>query len=633
MNLKSVIIFFLILLNTNSYSQGKDSLKSVGSVTDSLNNDSLKTEKLNETEKLILKQSDQQLLDSIVKSDLKKEIEINSENETKRIQLEQKLKQLETDDSINHALQRPKIQAMKKTAKGFPVIPFKDTVMVIYTRIGSSKPSERAKAITQRIVKLYDKDFFDKDSLKMVRNESGFDVIYKDEIIITITELDAQWFETSAEELSNRYLTQIREAVVKEKEVKSFANIMRRIIYALLTIIIVTLLMKLINRLFRKSAQLITASRSKYFSGIKINNVNLLNPDQHKRFYLRVNNVLKFIVKLAALYFALPLIFSIFPSTKEYADVLLDWVISPAKDIIDSIFKFLPNLFTIIVILVFFHYAIKMLKYFADEIASGNIKIAGFYQDWTNPTFNILKFILYAFMLVLIFPYLPGSDSAAFQGVSVFLGLLLSFGSTSAITNLIAGFVITYMRPFRIGDTIRIGDVTGIVMEKTMLVIRIKTIKNEDVTVPNSTVLSSHTVNYSTNAANTGLIIHSTVTIGYDVPWKKMHEALINAALRTESILKEPKPFVLQTSLDDFYVSYQINGYTHDANRQAVIYSNLHINIQDCCNEAGIEIMSPHYRNMRDGNMTTIPADYLSKDYEPPAFNVKNIGDGKKAEK
>jgi small-conductance mechanosensitive channel len=226
-------------------------------------------------------------------------------------------------------------------------------------------------------------------------------------------------------------------------------------------------------------------------------------------------------------------------------------------------------------------------------------------------------------MFVLIFPLLPGSDSNIFKGVSVFIGILFSLGSSTAIANMVAGLVITYMRPFKIGDRIKIADVTGDVIEKSLLVTRIKTVKNEIITIPNASVLSGNTTNYSNEAAKTGLIIHTTVTIGYDVPWKNMHAALIEAALRTDMIMKEPKPFVLQTSLEDFYVAYQINAYTREASRQALVYSNLHQNIQDCCNEVGIEILSPHYRAARDGNMTTIPADYLPKDYKAPGFNVK----------
>lgn len=306
---------------------------------------------------------------------------------------------------------------------------------------------------------------------------------------------------------------------------------------------------------------------------------------------------------------------------------LLQWILSPAGKALKGIIGFLPDLFSILVIVFIFRYTIKGIKYFEELVEKGQIELRGFHADWAQPTFRILKFLLYAFMLVLIFPYLPGSGSPAFQGVSVFIGILFSLGSSSAIANMVAGLVITYMRPFKIGDRVKIDDITGDVVEKTTLVTRIRTIKNEDVTVPNSTVLLSSTTNYSTNtrAPESGLIMHTTVTIGYDVPWKDMHQALINAAIRTDMILKKPEPFVLQTSLDDFYVSYQINCYTREANQQVNIYSQLHQNIQDCCNEAGIEIMSPHYRNQRDGNATTIPANYLDKDYKAPAFNVKQV--------
>ena len=179
------------------------------------------------------------------------------------------------------------------------------------------------------------------------------------------------------------------------------------------------------------------------------------------------------------------------------------------------------------------------------------------------------------------------------------------------------------MRLFKLGDRVKIGDVTGDVIEKSMLVTRIRTIKNEIISIPNSTVMSSHTINYSSDAVEKGLIIHTTVTIGYDVPWKDMHQALIDAALRTDLILKDPGPYVLQTGLEDFYVSYQINASVREANKQAIIYSHLHQNIQDVCNERGIEILSPHYRAARDGNMTTIPSSYLSKNYKAPGFNIR----------
>lgn len=169
------------------------------------------------------------------------------------------------------------------------------------------------------------------------------------------------------------------------------------------------------------------------------------------------------------------------------------------------------------------------------------------------------------------------------------------------------------MRAFKLGDRVKIGETTGDVIEKTMLVTKLKTIKNEEVTIPNSAILNGKTINYS-SVGEPGLILHTSVTIGYDAPWRKVHELLIGAVQKTEFLKMDPAPFVLQTSLDDFYVSYQINGYTDQPQKSAIILSNLHANIQDGFNEAGIEIMSPHYRANRIGDNLTFPPQYISEE-------------------
>ena len=230
-------------------------------------------------------------------------------------------------------------------------------------------------------------------------------------------------------------------------------------------------------------------------------------------------------------------------------------------------------------------------------------------------------------MFVVIFPYLPGSDSPVFRGVSVFLGVLISLGSTSLISNAMAGLVITYMRPYKIGDRIKVDDIVGDVTEKTMMITRIRTIKNEDVTIPNAKVLTGYTINYSTPVVETeGLIIYTSVSIGYSAPWRKAHDLLIKAAEATEGVSKNPRPFVLQTDLDDFYIRYQINAFTKNPKISTVIKSDLHKNIQDQFNKAGVEIMSPHYRADRDGSEITIPIGKVP-DLSPEP--EKNLDEGK----
>jgi small-conductance mechanosensitive channel len=320
-----------------------------------------------------------------------------------------------------------------------------------------------------------------------------------------------------------------------------------------------------------------------------------------------VLKLVKFFLILIIVYALLPLGFSIFPSTEDIALKLIGYVLDPIKAFGRALVDYIPQLIAIIVIILIARGFIRLFKYLSNEIRQERLQIDGFYPEWAHPTYNLLKVFIIAFAFVSIFPLIPGSGSDVFKGVSVFFGLLISLGSSSAIGNIIAGLVITYMRPFQIGDRVRIGDATGDVIEKTLLVTRLRTIKNEDVTIPNSSILTGNTFNFSSNAKENGLILNASVTIGYDVPWRKVHAMLIEAAERTGELLKEPKPFVLQTGLDDFYVNYQINCYTEKAEISASIYSELYGHIQDVFAEHGVEILSPHYRAGRDGTATTIP--------------------------
>ena len=235
--------------------------------------------------------------------------------------------------------------------------------------------------------------------------------------------------------------------------------------------------------------------------------------------------------------------------------------------------------FFIAVILLVVRY-FKIVRVIFLEIRYGRISLPGFYEEWAQPTYEIVRFLVLAFTTMAVFPYLPGAGSPAFKGVSVFLGVLLSLGSSSAISNIIAGAILTYMRPFKIGDRVKISDTVGDVVEKTLLVTRVKTIKNVEVTIPNAMVLGSHIVNYSSSAKEPGLILHTCVTIGYDASWRKVHKRS-SPRPRQRKISREPEPFVLQAALNDFYVSYELNAYTNEPNKMAVIYSRLHQNIQD----------------------------------------------------
>jgi small-conductance mechanosensitive channel len=332
--------------------------------------------------------------------------------------------------------------------------------------------------------------------------------------------------------------------------------------------------------------------------------------------------VLRLVLSLSLLYAYVAIVTSFFPWTQGYSATLLDYFLVPLRIIWDALTNYLPNFFFLTVIFFVAYYLTKFVKFLFREVGRGTVSLPGFYAEWATPTYKIVRVLIVVFTLIVAFPYLPGSKSPAFQGVSIFFGLLLSLGSSSAISNVVAGTVLTYTRAFELGDRVKIGETTGDIVEKTLLVTRIRTIKNVDIAIPNAIVLASHILNFSAVAKEGGLILHTSVTIGYDASWRKIHELLISAARSTANILQEPKPYVLQTALGDFYVSYEINAFTNQANLMAQTYSELHQNIQDKFYEAGVEIMSPHHFGVRDANRLAIPVEYLSSNYVAPGFRV-----------
>lgn len=612
----ALIVFALLLVSNTSYSQKNTTNK----VIDSLQNGFLLLQSKQLQEMEIAR-----MQDSLKRIELENRIgALSTADNSKKQELLKELEQLKGKDKVRIALKQHKIDSLRNFVKGYPIKPFlEDTLFSTYTKLGSLSAKERSEAITNRIIKLAENYFFKSDSLKIIPSETTIDIVFGENIIMSISENDALWQNTSIEKLAGQYKSIIGKAVMAYKEATSWQTIAKQIGLALLVMVLLGTLINFIGKLFRTTASKIEAQKDKRIKGIIIRNYQLFTANSQLNFFLGINTILKWILIVIIVYLALPILFSIFPWTKGFSDTLLSYFIDPLKHILGSIWNYFPNLITIFVIIFVFRYVIIGIHYLKIEIEKGSLTIPGFYADWASPTSQIIKVLLYAFMFTVIFPYLPGSDSPVFQGVSVFLGVLFTFGSAGSLSNVIAGLVLTYMRAFKIGDRVKIGEITGDIIEKSLLVTRIRTIKNEIISIPNSNVMSSHTINYSSDASLNGLIMHTTVTIGYDVPWKNMHQALIDAALKTKYLLKDPKPFVLQTSLDDFYVSYQINAYTREPNKQAAIYSQLHQNIQDSCNEMGIEILSPHYRAARDGNMTTIPADYLGKDYKAPLFGIK----------
>ncbi|MBY0424702.1 MAG: mechanosensitive ion channel family protein, partial [Cytophagales bacterium] len=467
---------------------------------------------------------------------------------------------------------------------------------------------------------------FHPDSLFIRNHPLTTDIFYGHIIIQSISEADAAAEKKTVEQVANEHLAIIKNKIDTDIHEQSPEVLAKEIGMALIASLILCVLILLINRLYKKFLLLKVKKVVGILQGVRIGKYDILSANMEKKLAMSILGLLKSVLILFLVYIFLLVIFYIFPWTKSYSFKLFDFMASPLKRMAMGAVHFLPDLFTILVIYWIAKYVVKFFHFFFIEVERGNLKIPGFYRDWAKPTYSIVRFFLYVTMFIVIFPYLPFSDSPAFHGVSVFLGILFSFGSSSSISNIISGLVITYMRPFQIGDRVKIDEIVGDIVHKNLLVTRIKTIKNEDIAVPNSILLNSHTINYSTLAKEKGLIIHTSVTIGYDTPWKTVHELLIKAAENTSGTLKTPPPFVLQTALNDFYVEYQINVYTNDANNMHNIEAELHKQIQESFFEHGVEIMSPHYYSLRDGNTVSIPEAKRPPNYEPGFFRFFNQG-------
>jgi small-conductance mechanosensitive channel len=337
-----------------------------------------------------------------------------------------------------------------------------------------------------------------------------------------------------------------------------------------------------------------------------------------------------FLVRLVLILLALDLyltfVLGLFPWTRAISLTLVNYALTPIKSVLLAVAGYLPKFLFVVVIGAVLYVAIRLVGGFFRQIEDGRLQFEAFPPEWANPTNKIARVLLIAFGLVVAFPYLPASDSPAFTGVSVFMGVLVSLASSSALSNIIAGIVLTYTGAFKAGDRVKVGDTFGDIVGTSLLATRVRTIKNEHVTIPNSIALGTAVTNYSREARTRGLILHTTVTIGYDAPWRQIHELLLRAALATTGILPDPKPFVWQTALNDFYVSYEINAYTASPNEMIAIYADLHARIQDAFFAAGVEIMSPHYTSIRDGNTIAIPEASRPPGYEPRGFRVDAAG-------
>jgi small-conductance mechanosensitive channel len=436
------------------------------------------------------------------------------------------------------------------------------TLFLVRERVLSFTPEDRADSIRRKL------DIFLKDplatpeSIMVVEGETSSEIVSGEVVLMTVTDRDAAAEGKPRAELAKEYAEILRGAIRGHIDAYSTRTIVLGAAYAVVAALVLVAFLVLFRYLFPRLYSAVDAWKGARNRAIRFQSVEVVNAETVLGFIKGTIRWIRILATLLLFYICLPLVLSFFPWTRGVAVVLIGYVFGPLKVVGKGIIDFLPNLFFIVVIAAVAHYALRVIRFFFSGVEKGTFTLPGFYREWGEPTFKIVRVLVVAFAAVVAFPYIPGSESPAFRGVSIFLGVLFSLGSTSAVANVVSGLILTYMRAFRVGDRVKIADSVGDVLEKTLLVTRVRTIKNVDVTIPNSMILSSHIVNYSSSATERGLILNTGVTIGYDADWRKVHELLVSAARRTEGIMASPPPFVLQTSLNDFYVTYELNAYT-----------------------------------------------------------------------
>jgi len=498
-------------------------------------------------------------------------------------------------------------------------------VVYIYASLGGMTREARAEGIRDRILQLAANRNIPVETIQVEDHDAWSEIRSGSTILMGVTDPDADAARRDRGHLALEDAELIRQAVQRYREEHRWAKLLLGLLYTVLATAILLVVLRGVWKIrnfvggafekWMRARELGAADLSQWRVSVTAYVWGPLRALGHGLFWFIV-------IALGQAYITAALRF--FPQTREASLATTSWMSSQLVSLGTTVVDYLPNLLLVMVIAGITYTILGFNTQIFRDIEAGKVKIQGFYPDWARPTANLVRLLVLALAVVVVFPYLPGAKSPAFQGVTIFLGVLLSLGSTSAVANAVAGTILNYTRSFQVGDMVSIGDTFGEVVDKGLIVTRVRSTPRIDVvTIPNGLVMGAAVRNYSAEAKTLGATLHTTITIGYDAPWRRVHELLIDAALATPHVLKQPAPFVLQTALNDFYVSYELSAYTDAPTQMPTVYSDLHQNIQDKFNEGGIEINSPHYTALRDGNTVTIPAEYRPKSYQPPSFRVR----------
>jgi small-conductance mechanosensitive channel len=454
---------------------------------------------------------------------------------------------------------------------------------------------KRAAAIASRIRALAADRTVPADAVHAVETEIGSAIEAGGHRVMMVVEADARYESLSRKVLTEALVRTVREAVTSYRQARSRDALIRTAAYSGVATLVLAALVALVIWLSRRAQRALEATYRQRVQSVGIQSFQIVRAEQIWVALRRALLGARTLVILVLAFVYLQYVLGLLPWARGASSRLLQYILDPLATMGWGVVNALPDLLFLVILFVVTRYLLKLVNLFFAAVGRGEVALSGFEREWADPTYKLLRVAIVALALVVAYPYIPGSGSDAFKGISIFIGIVFSLGSSSTIANIIAGYTMTYRRAFRMGDRVKIGDIVGDVTEMRLQVTHLRTIKNEEVIIPNSSILTNEVVNYSSLAHRLGLILHTRVGIGYETPWRQVEAMLLIAAERTPGIMREPKPFVRQLSLGDFAVTYEVNVYCDNPQAMSQIYTALHRNILDVFNEHGIQIMTPAY--------------------------------------
>lgn len=498
-----------------------------------------------------------------------------------------------------------------------------DGVELFRVRGTSGLPAERRAEDIARAIREAAADLSAPAELTLSEEELATWIVAGNRRIFPVVDADARQEGLRRPVLARVFRARAQEAVVRYRHDREPGRLSQQAGHALLVTAAYFLVISLGRRGFRSLSRFMDARYRSRVQDVQFRTVEIMRGEQVWRLVHQTLRISAAIVAFLATYAWIDYVLLLFPWTRGAGQNLSRMLFAPLAAGGIALVRFIPDFLFLVVLTLLARFAMRFSRVFFLRVGSGQITLQGFDRDWALPTERIVRFAIVVFALILAYPYIPGSGSEAFKGIGLIIGLMFSLGSPSVIGNLVAGLSLAFRRAFRVGDRVKIGEHAGFVSQVRLLTTYLRSFKNEEIVIPNSLILNSEVVNYSTLAQDKGLILHTNVGIGYETPWRQVEGMLLEAARRTPNVLREPVPFVLQKKLGDFAVDYEINAYTSDPVNIGLTYNALHGNILDVFNEHNVQIMTPAYEGDPE-KPKVVPREHW---YESPA-RIERVVEG-----